>query len=77
MGKCLDVNASGTADGTLVDLYDCNGTAAQVWQPQSNGALLNPNSGKCLDDPSSSTTAGTQVQIYDCNGTAAQHWTLP
>ncbi|HEY3480970.1 MAG TPA: ricin-type beta-trefoil lectin domain protein [Streptomyces sp.] len=77
LGKCLDVNAAGTADGTLVQLYDCNGTVAQVWQPQSNGALLNPNSGKCLDDPNSSTTAGTQLQIWDCNGTGAQHWTLP
>ena len=77
LGKCLDVNAAGTADGTTVDLYDCNGTGAQVWMPQSNGALLNPNSGKCLDDTGWSTTPGTQVQIWSCTGNANQKWTLP
>jgi alpha-glucosidase (family GH31 glycosyl hydrolase) len=77
LGKCMDVNDAGTADGTLVDLYDCNGTVAQVWQPQSDGALLNPDSGKCLDDPNASTTSGTQLEIYDCNSTNAQDWTLP
>lgn len=28
-GKCLDVAGAGSADGTAVQLYDCNGTAAQ------------------------------------------------
>jgi hypothetical protein len=46
----MDVNAGDTADGTTVDLYDCNGTGAQVFIPQPNGALLNPPSGQCLDD---------------------------
>jgi chitinase len=77
LGKCLDVNAGGTADGTTVDLYDCNGTGAQTWQPQSNGALLNPQSGKCLDDTGWSTTPGTQAQIWSCTGGANQRWTVP
>ena len=64
----------GTANGTLVDLYTCNGTGAQVWQPQSDGALLNPQSGRCLDDTGSSTTPGTQVQIWTCTGNANQSW---
>jgi hypothetical protein len=46
----MDINGGGTADGTKVDLYDCNNTAAQVFIPQSNGSLYNPQSGKCLDD---------------------------
>ncbi len=73
-GKCLDVAGGGTANGTLVDLYTCNGTGAQVWQPQSDGALLNPQSGKCLDDTGLSTTPGTQVQIWSCGGGANQSW---
>ena len=76
LGKCLDVNGAGTANGTLVDLYTCNGTAAQVWVPQSNGELLNPNSGKCLDDTGFGGS-GTQVQIWACADTANQQWTLP
>src|SRR3984885_4284093 len=77
LGKCLDVDAAGTANGTTVDLYTCNGTGAQVWVPQSDGALLNPESGKCLDDTGWSTTPGTQVQIWSCTGGANQSWTLP
>jgi beta-glucosidase len=77
LGKCLDVTGAGTTNGTLVDLYTCNGTGAQVWQPQSDGALLNPQSGRCLDDPGFSTTPGTQLDIWDCNGGTNQTWTLP
>ncbi|HZC63919.1 MAG TPA: RICIN domain-containing protein [Streptosporangiaceae bacterium] len=50
---------------------------AQVWQPQSDGALLNPQSGKCLDDTGFSTTPGTQVQIWSCTGAANQSWVQP
>jgi len=77
LGKCLDVDAAGTANGTTVDLYGCNGTGAQVWVPQSDGALLNPESGKCLDDTGWSTTPGTQAQIWSCTGGANQSWALP
>ena len=76
LGRCLDVISGGTANGTLVQLWDCNGSGAQVWQPQSNGSLLNPQSGRCLDSPSGNTANGTRLQIYDCNGTAAQHFPL-
>ena len=77
-GKCLDIVGSGsTADDTPVDLWDCNGGANQVWQPQSNGELYNPQSGKCLDDPGFNSTWGTQLQIYDCNDGTNQQWALP
>jgi chitinase len=71
------VNAAGTANGTTVDLYDCNGTGAQVWVPQGGGAPLNPGSGKSLDDTGWSTKPGTQLQIWSCTGGANQSWTLP
>jgi len=77
LGKCMDIYAGGTANGTPVDLYDCNGTGAQVFIPQSDGALYNPQSGKCLDDTNWSTTPGTQLQIWDCTGNANQRWVLP
>jgi Glycosyl hydrolase family 12/Ricin-type beta-trefoil lectin domain len=76
LGNCLDVDGAGTANGTTVDLYTCNGTGAQVWVPQSDGALLNPNSGKCLDDTGYGGS-GTQAQIWACSGNANQRWTLP
>ncbi|MEY9894145.1 hypothetical protein ABIA31_007829 [Catenulispora sp. MAP5-51] len=76
LGRCLDIDGDGTAVGTKVELWDCNGVGGQVWQQQSNGSLLNPQSGLCLDDPSGNTANGTQLQIYTCNGTAAQKFAL-
>ncbi|MGH3994788.1 MAG: ricin-type beta-trefoil lectin domain protein, partial [Pseudonocardiaceae bacterium] len=46
-GKCVDVRGSGTADGTAVQLYTCNGTAAQTWTVASDGTLR--ALGKCMD----------------------------
>ncbi len=45
LGRCLDIVGNGTANGTKVELWDCNGVGGQVWQQQSNGSLLNPQSG--------------------------------
>ena len=76
LGKCLDVNGGDTTNGTVVDLYDCNGTGAQTWTPQPNGSLVNPQSGKCLTDTGSGGS-GTQTTVDDCTGAPNQHWTLP
>ncbi|ACU73866.1 glycoside hydrolase family 5 [Catenulispora acidiphila DSM 44928] len=73
-GRCVDAQSAGTANGTVVQLYDCNGTGAQQWQVRSDGSVLNPNSGRCLDVTGAGTANGTRVQLYDCNGTGAQHW---
>lgn len=74
-GKCLSVTGNGTANFTKVELLTCGGQGGQQWVPQSDGALLNPQSGRCLDDPSGQTAEGTQLQIYDCNGLWTQVWT--
>ncbi|KAA2264220.1 galactosylceramidase [Solihabitans fulvus] len=76
-GMCLDVAGAGTANGTSVEVWECNGGANQQWQPQSDGTLRSVQSGRCLDDPNWSTTNGTQLTIYDCNGGANQKWNLP
>ncbi|WP_335984139.1 arabinofuranosidase catalytic domain-containing protein [Streptomyces sp. CA2R106] len=76
IGRCLDINGNGTANGTQVELWDCNGVGGQVWQQQSDGSLLNPQSGRCLDSPSGATANGTRLQIWDCNGSAAQKFAL-
>jgi glucose/arabinose dehydrogenase/PKD repeat protein len=75
LGKCADINASQTADGTKVQIYDCNGTGAQQWTVNANGTLTGL-AGKCLDVKASGTTNGTLVQLYTCNGTAAQQWVI-
>ena len=73
-GKCVDVDASNTANGTPVQLYDCNGTGAQRWTVGNADGSLQAL-GKCLDVAAAATTDGAKIQLYDCNGTAAQQWT--
>ncbi|MBM0256149.1 ricin-type beta-trefoil lectin domain protein [Micromonospora sp. 4G55] len=70
-GKCLDVSNAGTADGTKIQLWTCNGTTAQKWSRVGDTyrAL-----GKCLDVDNGGTANGTKVQLWTCNGTAAQVW---
>ncbi|GAB3189523.1 glucose/arabinose dehydrogenase [Micromonospora palomenae] len=70
-GKCLDVSNAGTADGTKIQLWTCNGTNAQQWSRVGDTyrAL-----GKCLDVDNGGTANGTKVQLWTCNGTAAQAW---
>jgi non-reducing end alpha-L-arabinofuranosidase len=76
LGRCLDIDGNGTAIGTKVELWDCNGVGGQKWVQQANGSLLNLQSGLCLDGPSGNTANGTQLQIYTCNGTGAQEFAL-
>ncbi|HEV7981197.1 ricin-type beta-trefoil lectin domain protein [Amycolatopsis sp.] len=70
-GKCVDVDNSGTANGTAVRLWTCNGSGAQRWTVQS-GTLR--ALGKCLDVANSGTANGTLTQLWECNGTGAQTW---
>ncbi|GAA3448925.1 ricin-type beta-trefoil lectin domain protein [Dactylosporangium matsuzakiense] len=72
LGRCLDIAGAGTANGTVLQLHDCTGNAAQVWVDGGNGTLRNPQSGRCLDSPNGSTANGTRLQIWDCNGSGAQ-----
>jgi Ricin-type beta-trefoil lectin domain len=71
-GKCLDVRAGSTADGSAVQLFDCNGSAAQNWTASSNNTLQ--VSGKCLDATAYGTANGTPLEIWDCNGGSNQQW---
>ncbi|GAA3204721.1 ricin-type beta-trefoil lectin domain protein [Dactylosporangium siamense] len=72
-GKCVDVAGAATANGTKIQLYTCNGTAAQRVTFGDDGTLR--VLGKCLDVAAASTANGTKVQLWDCNGTVAQRWT--
>jgi lysophospholipase L1-like esterase len=75
-GYCLDVYRKGTTNGSLVQVWTCNGGTNQEWKSE-NGELVNPASGLCLDDPASNKTDGTQLQLWSCNGGKNQKWSLP
>jgi hypothetical protein len=73
-GKCLDVAGADSANGTAVQLYDCNGTAAQQWTVGSDGTIR--ALGKCLDVADRSTADGAKLQLWSCTGGANQKWTV-
>ncbi|WP_371786133.1 ThuA domain-containing protein [Streptosporangium subroseum] len=70
-GKCLDVRAGATADGTQIQIYGCNSTSSQTWA--RSGQTLRAL-GKCLDVSGAGTADGTKVQLWTCNGSGAQNW---
>ncbi|MFF4331445.1 ricin-type beta-trefoil lectin domain protein [Streptomyces sp. NPDC001591] len=76
-GKCLDVENGGTNDGTPVQVYTCNGTAAQQWVVYGDDHglhLRNRNSYKCLDVSNNDSANGTRIQTWTCNSSPAQTW---
>ena len=70
----LDAVAAGTTDGTLTQLYACNGHANQIWYVVANGMLENDNAEKCLAIPGNSTAAGTRLALEDCYGQPGDIW---
>ena len=74
LGRCLDIKGNGTASGTQVELWDCNGVGGQQWVQQADGSMLNPQSGLCLTSPGGSTANGTVLDIEPCNGGAGQRF---
>jgi len=74
-GKCIDVAGASTTNGAAVQLYDCNGSSAQIWTTGNTDNSLQAL-GKCMDVTAASTADGAKIQLYDCNGTNAQKWTV-
>ncbi|MFD9540969.1 ricin-type beta-trefoil lectin domain protein [Streptomyces sp. NPDC060022] len=73
-GKCVDVAGASAVNGTAVQLYDCNGTAAQQWNVGSDGTIR--ALGKCLDVKDAGTANGSVTQLWDCTGAANQRWSV-
>ncbi|MFF0888256.1 RICIN domain-containing protein [Streptomyces sp. NPDC003456] len=76
-GKCLDVEGAKKDNGTPVQIYTCNGSAAQKWQLHGDDAglhLRNVNSQKCLDVSGNNSADGTKIQIWTCSSSPAQTW---
>ncbi|HLK00601.1 MAG TPA: ricin-type beta-trefoil lectin domain protein, partial [Streptosporangiaceae bacterium] len=70
--KCVDDNGQSTANGTKIQLWDCNGGANQSWTVASDGTLR--VYGKCMDITGANYSNGTGIELWDCNGGANQQW---
>ncbi|WP_331447379.1 RICIN domain-containing protein [Streptomyces xanthochromogenes] len=69
---CIDSDGGQSADGTKVQIYTCNQTAAQQLELRDDGTLR--VLGKCVDAVNSGTTNGTMLQLMACKGTKNQQW---
>ncbi|MFB9537253.1 MULTISPECIES: ricin-type beta-trefoil lectin domain protein [Streptomyces] len=76
-GNCLDVAGGKEANGTPVQIYTCNGGAAQQWTLEGSEDDLyfrNVGSQRCLDVAGNNSANGTKIQIYDCYKSKGQSW---
>ncbi|HEV2635943.1 MAG TPA: lectin [Actinocrinis sp.] len=71
---CMDDAQSSDTDGTTIQIWGCNGSAAQAWTIATDGTIR--TLGKCLDVKTSGTANGTAIDLYNCNGTGAQQWKI-
>ena len=70
-GKCLDIRGPSKANGTDVQLYECQHVPQQRWDIWDNGEIRSRwADNKCLDIEN----AGHIVQIYTCVGVPQQKW---
>ncbi|WP_333774483.1 ricin-type beta-trefoil lectin domain protein [Streptomyces sp. IBSBF 3136] len=76
-GKCLDVQGGKKDNGTPVQVYTCNGSAAQKWVlygSEDSLHLQNVNAFKCLDVAGNNAANGTKIQISSCKDSPSQIW---
>ena len=72
---CLDVQGNVRANGTPVQVYECNGTGAQQWTvKKGSGAVQLAGTNYCLD-AGSNPGNGIKMKIWQCySGIPAQSW---
>ncbi|HEY0249047.1 MAG TPA: Ca2+-dependent phosphoinositide-specific phospholipase C, partial [Gryllotalpicola sp.] len=74
---CVDSRSSGTSNGTAVQRYACNGSAAQRFVYTAEGQLRprydNP---LCVDIDGGSAKAGKAVHLWDCDGGSSEKWVI-
>jgi len=72
--KCADDYRNSSDKNTaIVDLYDCNGSAAQQWSVPGDGTVR--INGLCMDALGAVAAPGTKVGLWSCTGGANQQWT--
>lgn len=72
--KCIDVPGGNGVDGAKLQLWNCNGTAAQNWTFPGDGTIR--AFGLCMDVAWGSTANGAAIQLANCSGNPAQQFVL-
>ena len=71
-GKCLQDQGNRSADGTAIQIWSCNGSAAQKWTVRSDASIR--IHGKCLGTSNDRTKAGTPLELEPCGNRKSQTW---
>lgn len=79
--QVLDVSGGSHRNGANIQLYQRNGTDAQLFKIVRSSEegyynIINKGSEKALDVEGGRTQSETNVQLYEQNGTQAQQWQL-
>jgi hypothetical protein len=78
--KCLTDAGNSTRDGTRIELWPCDGKAAQQWtyipdaSPDGAGKLT--IHGKCLTIGGNGNANGSKAELLTCDGSGRQGWSL-
>ncbi|MFF4269544.1 family 43 glycosylhydrolase [Streptomyces sp. NPDC001536] len=79
-GKCLDVNGGGTADGTNIFQWTCNGGTNQKWRLEDLGddtnRLVNVATGKIADVADCSGADGADIRQWSWLNNKCQRFRL-
>ena len=76
---CVDDNGNGTTNGNKIQIYTCNGSAAQQWTitpDPTNGLNNTVIDHKCMTVSGGGTANSTPIVLSDCTGAASQEWHL-
>jgi hypothetical protein len=71
---CVTAAGNGSANGTKVVIWACDGRSSQQWTAYSDGTLR--INGKCLDTTGHSTKIGATVGLWACDGRPTQQWQI-
>ncbi|KNZ74736.1 Endo-1,4-beta-xylanase A [Termitomyces sp. J132] len=73
--KCLDVRGANFADGTPVQIFDCNGSNAQMWDIMPGNTAVKVHGQNFCLDAGSEPANGVPMKIWECfDGLPAQTW---
>jgi hypothetical protein len=70
--RCLDIEHADNSDGSVIELWPCNGQDNQLWTLTASGSLQ--SLGKCARAAGGGTQDGDAVELWSCTGTADQRW---
>ena len=73
-GRCIDIPGGQATAGAALQMWDCNGSAAQKWTLASDGTVR--AMGRCMDPAGGALANGTRIQLADCNANPVQRFTL-